>query len=869
MELSAKKILLIDGHGIAFRAFYAVPSLNAPDGTPTNALVGFFNMFSRARHIWNPDVIYTAFDMKAPTFRHQIYPEYKGTRKPTPDEFKIQIPLLREMLPLLGVKLMERETVEADDLIGSAACLFAARGDEVLILTSDKDILQVLQPGVKIVRPGKGVSSFEEYDEALFLKKYGFPPSGMVDYLALMGDAVDNIKGVPGVGEKTAARLMHNYGSIENIISHADELSPVLRNKLIEYGKTALDNRALTRLKCDEDLSEFTETPVNPDLSAFAQLCARLGMKKAAEALGARASKSDPISTNKDEPRMSAAVQNKAAAPEEGDINTVSLGVISLDAILLAPRIALDFDEKAFVRRFPQDPELLKSVGVILTAPDGSYWQGTFAELAPRVHELSGHVLVTLDAKIIYNLCKLPNSCDLFDIKTAYYLLHPDREAYDATHELGLSFSPQRALRLLSLSTELAAQIEAQQMTKVLTCIDTPLIPVLVDMEQRGIRLDREKMTALSDELTSRIDDLKSDIYEGVGEEINLNSPKQIGETLFEKLGLPVIKKTRTGYSTDMSVLEKLRDLCGEHCLIPAQLIEYRELTKMFSGFVQPLLAAAASDGLIHSTFEALVTGTGRLSSRDPNMQNLPAYSDWGVRIRECLIPTRDGYRFISADYSQIELRVLAHLSGDPQLISIFNSNRDIHTETAALIFGIPPAAVTKELRRNAKTVSFGLIYGMSVFGLAARLGTTRESAARITEAYFAALPGVREYIESSRKHSLEEGYTATLFGRRRPMDEVTTGRGTKDHQKRVAVNSPIQGTSADITKIAMNKAAMHFMNKDVHMVLQVHDSIVCECPDGCAEETARELSTVMESAVSLSVPLKTERAIGQNLASV
>lgn len=868
--MSAQKILLIDGHGIAFRAFYAVPNLNAPDGTPTNALVGFFNMFSRARHIWNPDATYTAFDMKGPTFRHKMYPEYKGTRKPTPDEFKKQIPLLREMLPLLGVKLMERETVEADDLIGSAACLFAARGDEVLILTSDKDIFQVLRPGVKVIRPGKGVSSFEEYDEALFQEKYGFPPTGMVDYLALMGDAVDNIKGVPGVGEKTAARLMHSYGTIENIISHAAELSPSLSRKIIENGKTAIDNRALTRLKCDEDLSEFTQNPAHPDLSAFAKLCARLGMKKTAESLGAHTMKTGSAGANTEAHRISsAAAQDKTADSEERDKNALSLGEISLDAVLLAPRLALDFDEKTFVRRFPQDPEQLKSVEMILAAPDGSYWRGTFSEFAPRTGELSSHELVTLDAKTVFSLCRLPESCSLFDIKTAYYLLHPDLAAYDASQELGLPWSPERAVRLLSLSVELAAQIEKQGMTKVLTCIDTPLIPVLVDMERRGIRLDRERMTALSEELNTRIDGLKSAIYEGVGEEINLNSPKQIGETLFEKLGLPVIKKTKTGYSTDVSVLEKLRDICGEHCLIPAQLIEYRELTKMLSGFVQPLLAAAASDGLIHSTFEPLVTGTGRLSSRDPNMQNLPAYSDWGTRIRECLVPTRDGYCYVSADYSQIELRVLAHLSADPQLISIFNSDRDIHTETAALIFGIPPAAVTKELRRSAKTVSFGLIYGMSVFGLAARLGATRESAARITEAYFAALPGVREYIESSRKRSLAEGFTATLFGRRRPMDEVTTGRGTKDHQKRVAVNSPIQGTSADITKIAMNKAAAHFLKKDVHMVLQVHDSIVCECPDSLAEETARELSAVMESAVSLSVPLKTERATGKNLASV
>ena len=863
--MPGKKILLIDGHGIAFRAFFAVPMLNAPDGTPTNVLVGFLNMFARARHIWKPDEVFCAFDMKGPTFRHQLYPDYKSTRKPTPDEFKVQIPLLHEMLPLLGVRLMERETVEADDLIGSAACQFAARGDEALILTSDKDIMQVLRPGVKILRPGKGVSSFDEYDETVFSEKYGFPPSGMVDYLALMGDAVDNIKGIPGVGEKTAASLLHDYGSIENIIAHTDELKPALRKKISEHGQTALDNRVLTRLKCDEDLNEFTASAPAIDLEAFARKCASLGMKKVAETFGAslpsRRDDVQPLSLDED------------TAPNDSlnePIPVISpAGAISLDAILLAPRLALDFDETKFVRCFSPDPALFTALGVVLAAPDGSWWQGTFADLMPRLPEIAGHTLVTLDAKSVWYLTELPAACSVFDIKSAYYLLHPDLETYDAAKELGLSFSPERALRLLSLGKVLERQIDAQKMRPVLTEIDTPLIPVLVSMERRGIRLDRGKMTSLSDELDARIAELTESIRTAVGSEVNLNSPKQVGEMLFEKLGLPVIKKTKTGYSTDVSVLEQLREICGERCLVPAQLLEYRELSKMSSGFVQPLLAAAGADGLIHSTFEALVTGTGRLSSRDPNMQNLPAYSGWGARIRDCLIPAEEGNCFVAADYSQIELRVLAHLSGDPQLISIFNSDRDIHTETASLIFGLPPEAVTKELRRSAKTVSFGLIYGMNVFGLAARLGTDRNSANRIIEAYFAALPGVRDYITTSQAKSLADGYTTTLFGRRRPMDEVSTGNGKRDHQKRVAINSPIQGTAADITKIAMNRAFEHFAGTGTHMVLQVHDSIVCECPADQAEKCARELAEVMENAVKLSVPLKTEQTTGKTLASV
>ncbi|WP_040550699.1 DNA polymerase [Pyramidobacter piscolens] len=864
--MSGKKILLIDGHGIAFRAFYAIPELNAPDGTPTNALVGFFNMFARVRHDQRPDEIYAAFDMKEPTFRHRLYPEYKATRRPTPEEFKIQVPLLHEMLPLLGVHIMERPSVEADDLIGSAAVQFASRGDEVLILTSDKDIMQVLRPGVKILRPGKGVSSFEEYDVPHFTEKYGFPPDTMVDYLSLMGDSIDNIPGVPGVGEKTASKLLQSYGSIEGIMEHAGELKPALQKKIEEHGAQAVANRKLTRLKCDEDLSEFTSKEAAADLEAFGAFCARLGMKKAAESLGVTASQKERPAAD---PPAEAARPSPVSTGDDFGEAVPSAAAIPLDTILCAPRIALDLEESGAPVPYTIKEETLQSRRVILAAPDGSWWQGTLAELAPRLDELLDNRVVCLDAKALCYLMERPRLGGLWDVKTAWYLLHPDLESYDISKEIGLELSPGRALRLLAIARSMEEKIAAQNMTRVMNEIDLPLIPSLIGMERRGIRLDREKMLALSRELERQLNAITEKVYEAAGCEINLNSPKQIGELLFEKLGLPVVKKTKTGYSTDVSVLEQLREICGARCEIPGQLLEYRELQKMASGFVQPLLSAAGGDGLIHSTFESLTTGTGRLSSRDPNMQNLPTYSGWGQRIRECLIPSQPGHCFAAADYSQIELRVLAHLSGDPQLIEIFNSDRDIHTETAAMIFGLPADAVTKELRRSAKTVSFGLIYGMSVFGLASRLGTDRNTAFQIMDAYFAALPGVREYMETSKKKSLEFGYTSTLFGRRRPMDEIATGNQTKDHQKRVAINAPIQGTAADITKIAMNKVAAHFAGRDVAMVLQVHDSIVCECPHDQAEQTALELSQVMESAVHLSVPLKTERTVGTSLATV
>lgn len=852
--MPSKNILLIDGHGIAFRAFYAIPHLNAADGTPTNALVGFFNMLGKALQEFQPDEIYTAFDMKGPTFRHLLYPDYKGTRSPTPEEFKQQIPLLQQMLPLLGIRIMARQTVEADDLIGSAAVQFSRGGDDVTILTSDKDIMQVLRPGVKIIRPGKGLSSFDVYTPESFAERYGFQPEKMVDYLSLMGDTADNIHGVAGVGDKTASRLIGQYGSIEEILAHAQDLSPSLRKNLTAQGARAIENRRLTRLKCDEDLSEFIDAESSADFEAFRKFCFRLGLKKATETFHASA----PL------PDGAASAPDDEKSPPPAELQ----GPVPLETLLEAPRLSLDLDEHSCDKVYAVTPEVLKARAVILAAPDGSWWKGTLDDLRPYKERLMEHRLICLDAKALCSLMEHPAVGGITDIKTAWYLLHPDLEKYDAAKELELEFSPSRAARLFALSEELQRQIARQKLTSVMNDIDLPLIPILVNMERRGIRVDREKMTALSVELNRRLEEISQKIRDAAGSDINVNSPKQIGELLFEKLGLPPIKKTKTGYSTNVSVLEQLREICGTRCDVPAQLLEYRELQKMASGFVQPLLSASEKDGLIHSTFEALTTGTGRLSSRDPNMQNLPAYGGWGTRVRECLLPAREGSVFVAADYSQIELRVLAHLSGDPQLIAIFNSDRDIHTETAALIFGLPPESVTKELRRNAKTVSFGLIYGMSVFGLASRLGTDRASAARIMDAYFNAMPGVRQYMETSREKSLSDGYTATLFGRRRPLDEITTG-STKVHQNRVAVNSPIQGTAADITKIAMRKVTEHFAGTDVHMVLQVHDSLVCECPAQEAEERAAQLGEVMEHAVELSVPMKTERSIGKTLATI
>ncbi len=854
--MSQKRILLVDGHGIAFRAFYALPPLSSASGVPTNALVGFGNILGRARKDWNPQGIYVAFDAKGATFRHRLYGDYKATRKPTPQDFSVQVPLLQQMLTLAGIPLMIRQGVEADDLLGSAAVQLAAAGKEVLILTSDKDILQVLRPGVMVLRPQKGRTPFQAVDHRSFQEDFGFPPETMVDYLALTGDSVDNIPGIDGVGDKTARRLLGQYGSIESILAHSGDLTPALRKKVQDQGALALENRQLTRLKCDEDLTAFFEAPAVPDRAGLEAFCAGLdiNVKMVSELL-------DPPAQVSGQERQTW----EAADPGEPQaiVETVlelhpdPTDRLPLSTLLEAPRLALDL-------------ALDGSQRVSLCSSSGCWWEGSADEVLASLDKVMARQVLCSDAKAFCSLMERPQWGALWDLKTAHYLLHPDLEGHDLAALTELEFSPERTLHLFGLRERLDASLEELGLISLWQRIDGPLIPVLVAMERQGIRLDRAAMDQVAQELQEAMDAAAAGIVEAAGGPINPNSPKQVGELLFEKLKLPALKKTKTGYSTDTSVLEQLDQLWGSQCSVPRLILDHRELAKMLSGFAQPLTAAADREGIIHGTFEAQTTGTGRLSCRDPNLQNLPTYSLWGDRIRHCLKPRQEGHCFVAADYSQIELRVLAHICGDPRLLEIFRSDRDIHTETASAVFAVPAQEVTKEQRRAAKTVSFGLLYGMGAFGLAARLGVDRYRAQEIVDAYFRALPGVREYVESSYRQARERGYTQTLFGRIRPLGEVATGNAAdRGHLKRVAVNAPIQGTAADITKIAMIDVARRFDGRDVHMVLQVHDSIVCDCLSEEAPQVARELSEVMTRAVDLSVPLKTESKSGPTLAKI
>ena len=832
-----EKILIIDGHGLAYRAFYAIPPLNAPDGTPTNAIAGFVNMLSRAQEDLSPLCCVAVFDAPGPTFRHELLPQYKATRKPSPDEFKQQVPLLQDLLRRMGCPVLVEAGVEADDVMGSLALRAARAGYQAVILSSDKDLQQVLGSAggdashgeIAMLRPIKsGVSAAASYDAAGFEAEYGFPPSSVPDYLALLGDTADNVPGVAGVGQKTATQLISAHRTLEGLFEALDELKPAVRKKLEAGRESAFKSRSLIRLKLDVPVDLDACLASQPDLPAAIELATRLGLSKLVKHLQLRMEQ---------KMEQTGTAANVEAASE--------------------PRPPLE-----------EGPEL--SLGGVRS---------------PRPARLLVRDLKTLLKQ--GKLDNLNNIEGIWDFRTAHYLLHPDTSAKEFPKLLPEDFtgpvmsdgqgaapfptagSPDVPPAVAALYNKLDAEIEQHEgLRSVMEELDLPLLPVLDRMERWGVRLDPERFAALQRELEARVAAISAEIARQAEEEINLNSPQQVARLLFEKLGFMPQNRTKgkTAYSTSASVLEHLARLPGGE--VPGLILEHRELSKMLSGFVVPLQQAALPDGVIHTTFEAALTGTGRLSSRDPNLQNIPTFGHWAERIKEGLIPVRGGNVFVAADYSQIELRVLAHLSQEPRLLEAFQRGRDIHRETASWVFSVEPEFVTPELRRVAKMINFGLLYGMSSFGLAERLDMPRAEAAGIVKRYFAALPGVQRFLQGIVEQARAAGVARTLAGRIRPLDEVSAqGRGGLD---RVLVNTPIQGTAADIARRAMVNFDRAFAGDDgVHLFLQVHDSLVCECPPERAEAVGRALREIMMGAAKVSVPLEVELKTGRSLAEV
>ena len=857
--MSGERTLLVDGHALAFRAYYALPELNAPDGTPTNAVLGFLNMLLKVINDEKPDRVVIFFDAKGETFRHKAYEEYKEGRPPAPEEFKAQIPILKELMKHFGYPVVEIEGVEADDAIASCVRSLKDKG-EILVLTADKDMLQLVRANAKVLRPIKGVSTFKIYDEKTFEEEFGFPPSSFPDYLALIGDKADNIPGIPGIGPKRASALIQKYGSLENIYEHLDELPPRITSNLKEKKEELFQWRELIRLRDTLEIDpKVFEQNGHRDDKALVDIFEKLGFRQIPERLGLKVQDERIKKTPDIVDRSETTSQLTEAHDDEN--KTVSLS----------------FEAEG---RYPQSFKMTKCA---VAKKDGSVYVIDTRESEDYdklMEKIKGQRLLLWGFKELTTALKRSPCApdDVWDGKIAYYLLHPDmstskeglkkiKEARNS--EAGLE---EEALSLFDICKKLSAQMD-HELLELMYRIDVPLSLVLSKMEMHGIRMDLDLLWKIKEKLERTLEDVNASIDMAAGSKVNLNSPKQVGWLLFEHLGLPVIKRTKTGYSTDVTVLEELSRLDRPEALVAKLLLDHRELSKMLTGFVQPLIDAIdPKTGKVHTTFEHTSTGTGRLSSRDPNLQNLPAYGDWAIRLKEAFIPSRQGGKFIGADYSQIELRVLAHISGDEKLREAFERGRDIHAETAAWVFGIDSESVSPELRRMAKMINFGLLYGMTPYGLASRLGIGREEAKAIIERYFSGFPKVREYIEKSYEEAKKRGYTLSLFGRRRPLSEVTTVEGNNTAAlKRVAINTPIQSTAADITKLAMIRfdEALQTEHIDANLVLQVHDSLICECYSKDEALVSELLKRNMEEVVKLSVPLEVDIKSGYTLAEV
>ena len=864
----SKKILLIDGHSILNRAFYGLPDLTNAEGQHTGAVYGFLNILFRMLEEEKPDYLTVAFDLHAPTFRHKMFEAYKGTRKGMPEELREQVPLMQEMLRAMGVKIVTKEGFEADDLLGTIARISEKEGMDVTILSGDRDLLQLATEKVMIRLPKttKGKTVIEDYHTQQVLEKYQVTPPQIIELKALMGDSSDNIPGIPGVGEKTATKMIVEFGSIENAYAHLEEIKPnKARESLREHYDMAQLSKVLATINT-ESLTEFSyEEAALGDLytkEAY-ELCKRLEFKNLLGRFDQTMLSENPMENSFFQCNDLAGIEKLFEKATETEV--VGIALLQEAGNVYGLGIAFTKEEIYYI----------PAEGLCT----GSYLCGKLAELSEKT------MLSALDVKTLLKNVALTENAKVFDAGVAVYLLNPLKSSY--THDdiakeyLGGMLLPTKEDLLGKASLSKAYEQELEGLSKyacyvaaaALLCyepvtaalketnmwdvyekIELPLVFTLDSMEKLGILVRGEELKAYGERLVGRIEELEKIIYEQAGEEFNINSPKQLGVILFEKMGIPGGKKTKTGYSTAADVLEKL----AEEQPIVRNILEYRQLTKLKSTYADGLAHEIAEDGRIHSTFNQTITATGRISSTEPNLQNIPVKTELGRLLRKVFVP-KEGYVFLDADYSQIELRVLAHMSGDEKLIQAYKEAQDIHRLTASQVFHIPFDEVTSLQRRNAKAVNFGIVYGISSFGLSQDLSITRKEAAEYIEKYFETYPKIKEFLDGQVQEGKEKGYVTTMFGRRRPIPELKSSNFMqRSFGERVAMNSPIQGTAADIIKIAMNRVyeRLNKENLESKLILQVHDELLIETKIEEIEKVSAILKEEMEGAARLSVGL-------------
>ena len=845
------KLLVLDGHSIIHRAFYGIRMLTAPDGTPTNAVYGFLTILTRILGAEKPDSIAVAFDMEEPTFRHEQYDGYKATRQRMPDDLAVQLPLLKEVLGAMSVKYFELPGYEADDIIGTISGIGDRLGAETVIVTGDKDSFQLITDRTRVLhlKTKMGQSQSVNYDAAAFREEYGFDPPLMVDLKALMGDSSDNIPGVPGVGEKTALALIRSGGDIKSIYDNlaSPDIKDSVRKKLEAGRESAFMSYDLAKIDCavplELNIGDLAWTGQHGP--ALLDIFTRLGFSRFIESWNFDLHKTSDLPKTSE----TATPTHEISSGEELDTLLDNLAGAET-AALLSPS-ALDSLECSD----GVDNYIVSGKDLCRQLLGGIADRG----IRPVSHNVKDFI------RRIREAGSTPPEF-LFDAALAAYLIEPTESAYDIARISAKYLSPgdgEGAKALCSLYKPLSDKLRENGAEKLFYDIEMPLCTVLAEMELAGFLVDREALFALGESLTEDIMSLETSIWELVGYEFNISSPKQLGEALFEKLMLPHGKKTKTGFSTNAEVLEALR---GKHPIIE-KILDYRALTKLKSTYCDGLLKVIGADGRIHTSFQMTVTATGRLSSTEPNLQNIPVRTEQGSEIRRMFVAP-PGYVLVDADYSQIELRLLAHISGDSAMIDAFLRGEDIHAVTASQVFEVALDEVTPAQRRAAKAVNFGIVYGISDFSLAQDLGVTRAEAKRYIDSYLEKYSGVRAYMKDIVTRSRADGYAETLFGRRRALPEITSSNfNIRSFGERVALNMPIQGTAADIMKIAMINCHRRLREENLSaaLILQVHDELIVECPEENSERVTDVLCEEMERAASLSVPLEVDAHLGKN----
>lgn len=886
------KLVLVDGHSILNRAFFGIPDLTNSKGLHTNAVYGFLNILFKILDEEQPDYLTVAFDVHAPTFRHKMYNAYKGTRKPMAEELRQQVPLMKEMLTAMGVTIVEKEGYEADDLLGTIAKQSEAQGLEVSIVSGDRDLLQLASDHIKIRIPKtkRTGTEIEDYLAKDVVEKYQVTPLQFIDVKALMGDSADNIPGVPGIGEKTATALIVSYGSIENAHDHLEEIKPNrAKQNLSEHYDMAQMSKELATIEIHAPIEYSLEDAKLGNLfteEAYL-MCKRLEFKNMLSRFDIDAPKNlaeEHFTFVTDKKQISDILKKAKKAGHIGCCLLPGEGIIT---------------EQLSLFEQPKEQQVIEGMSIAFSEEDIYYLSAgtevSAEELLEEIQELSGGQtkVSVMDLKETLKTLPLPENDRYFDASVAAYLLNPLKNDYPyedlAKDYAGLMIpsktdllgkespvkakqaKPEAFLKYICYMAyipwktrdRLLEELNNTGMQTLYDTIELPLVYTLSDMEKEGVHVDAEELKRYGGELAAQIAVLEKEIYEGAGETFNINSPKQLGHILFEKLEMPYGKKTKTGYSTAADVLEKL---AVEYPLV-SKILEYRQLAKLKSTYADGLANFIEEDGRIHTNFQQTVTATGRLSSTDPNLQNIPIRMELGRMIRKVFLP-KDGYVFVDADYSQIELRILAHMSGDEMLIQAYREAQDIHRMTASQVFHTPFEEVTDLQRRNAKAVNFGIVYGISSFGLSQDLSISKKEAQEYIERYFESYPKIKEFLDGCVEKARKDGYSVTMFGRRRPLPEISSSNFMqRSFGERIAMNAPIQGTAADIIKIAMNRVHRRLIDEGLksRLLLQVHDELLIEAAPDEVDEVKKILDEEMKGAADLSVELEIDTHTGKN----